>query len=218
MWASSTATAYTPYDISTVKVKKCGKNLFNIVNVVDRVNYENGREVGVKKIENDTALQVTTSSTSSGSLDQRSSTLKDLAPEIRAGKTYTLSANTTGRDAKIYLTLSKAMWSFGTSRTLTDDDLNSTVVWYASGSGTTAVVSNIQIEDNTGATQFEPYIEPVEYPVNADGTVEGVTPIYPATTLVTDTEGAVIDCTYNRDINKAFEELYNAIISTGGNV
>ena len=65
---------------------------------------------------------------------------------------------------------------------------------------------------------YAPYIEPIEYPVSVDGTVEGVTPIYPTTTLMADTEGAVIDCTYNRDINKAFEELYNAIISTGGNV
>ena len=215
----TTATAYTPYieDFSAVKVKKCGKNLFNIVNVVNRVNYESdGREVGIKKIENDTALQISTPSTSSGSLDQRSSTLKDLAPEIRAGKTYTLSANTTGRDAKIYLMTSKATWTFGTSRTLTDDDLNSTVLWYASGSGTTAVISNIQIEDNTGATQFEPYIEPVEYPVSADGTVEGVTLIYPTTTLMTDTAGAVMDCTYNADtkkyIDKKFAELQALIL------
>ena len=74
------------------------------------------------------------------------------------------------------------------------------------------------IEVGTGDKVYAPYIEPIEYPVSADGRVEGVTSIYPNTTLITDTAGAVIDCTYNRDINKAFEELYNAIISTGGNV
>ncbi len=77
---------------------------------------------------------------------------------------------------------------------------------------------NIQVEVGDVATDYEPYVEPVEYEVFADGTVEDVTSVYPTTTLMTDTEGAVIDCTYNRDINKAFEELYNAIISTGGNV
>lgn len=75
-----------------------------------------------------------------------------------------------------------------------------------------------QLELGSFGTEYEPYVEPVEYNVNADGTVEGVKPIYPCTTLMTDTVGAVIDVEYNRDINKAFEELYNAIISLGGNV
>lgn len=102
--------------------------------------------------------------------------------------------------------------------------------------GTT--VSNLtvypQIEAGTVPTEYSPYVpdisavkmkkyadEPdaaIEYPVNADGTVDGVTSIYPTTTLATDTAGAVIDVEYNRDINKAFAELYNAIISLGGNV
>lgn len=77
---------------------------------------------------------------------------------------------------------------------------------------------DVQVEVGTTATAYEPYKEPIEYPVSADGTVEGVTPIYPTTTLMTDTAGAVIDCTYNRDINKAFAELQQAIISLGGNV
>ena len=61
----------------------------------------------------------------------------------------------------------------------------------------------------------------------ADGTVEGVTSLYPYTTLLLDSDdantvanlGSVnISVEYNRDINKAFEELKNAIIATGGNV
>ena len=38
------------------------------------------------------------------------------------------------------------------------------------------------------------------------------------TTIMTDTEGAVISVEYNKDINKAFAELYQAIISLGGNI
>ena len=75
-----------------------------------------------------------------------------------------------------------------------------------------------QIELGSVGTEYEPYIAPIEYPVNADGSVDGVKSIYPSTTLVSDTSGAVIDVKYNRDINKAFEEIYNAIISLGGNV
>jgi hypothetical protein len=75
-----------------------------------------------------------------------------------------------------------------------------------------------KLEQGTTATEYEPYIEPVEYVVSADGTVEGVKSIYPATTLTTDTVGALIEVDYNRDINKAFAELQQAIISLGGNV
>lgn len=75
-----------------------------------------------------------------------------------------------------------------------------------------------QIELGSVATESEPYKEPVEYEVNADGTVNGVKSIYPGTTLTTDAMGAVIDCEYNRDINKAFAEIANAIIALGGNI
>ena len=65
---------------------------------------------------------------------------------------------------------------------------------------------------------FEEYKEPTIHPISADGTVEGVTSIYPTTTLMSDTEGIVLNVEYNRDINKAFEELTQAIVSLGGNV
>lgn len=57
-----------------------------------------------------------------------------------------------------------------------------------------------------------------EYTPTADGTVNGVTSLYPCTKLSTDVDGIVIECEYNRDINKAFEELQQAIISLGGTV
>lgn len=83
-------------------------------------------------------------------------------------------------------------------------------------------VSNLtfhpQLEIGAVATEYEPYIAPIEYPVNEDGSVDDVISVYPSTTLMTDTAGAVIDVEYNRDINKAFAELYAAFISLGGNV
>ena len=63
-----------------------------------------------------------------------------------------------------------------------------------------------------------PYKEPIIYSLDKDGVAEGITSVYPNATLLTDTAGAVIDVTYNRDLNKAFAELYNAIISIGGNI
>lgn len=96
------------------------------------------------------------------------------------------------------------------------------------------VVFKPQLELGTTATPYTPFVPDVsaatlirdgvyetdvqEYTPNADGTVEGVTSIYPSTTLSTNTPGVLIECEYNRDINKAFTELQNAIISLGGNV
>ena len=71
---------------------------------------------------------------------------------------------------------------------------------------------------NTPITDYEPFIEPIEYDILADGNVEGVNSLYPATTLVPDTNGVLVEAEYNRDINKAFEELTQAIISLGCNV
>ena len=58
------------------------------------------------------------------------------------------------------------------------------------------LITDIQLELNTTATDYEPYVEPTEYIPNADGTVNGVTSLYPNTTLMTDTEGVLIDCEY----------------------
>lgn len=89
------------------------------------------------------------------------------------------------------------------------------VMW--EGLNTTTVV-NGQLELGTSATAYEPYKEPIIYSLDKDGVAEGITSVYPNATLLTDTAGAVIDVTYNRDLNKAFAELYNAIISIGGNI
>lgn len=91
-----------------------------------------------------------------------------------------------------------------------------------------------QYELGTTATSYTPYISdltsiivtrygtvetdsPQTYIPAADGTISGVKSLYPTTTLMTDTEEAIISAEYNRDINKAFAELQQAILSMGGN-
>ncbi len=91
-----------------------------------------------------------------------------------------------------------------------------------------------QLELGTTATAYIPFISdltsvtvtrygtveadsPQTYIPAANGTVSGVKSLYPTTTLMTDTEGAIIEAEYNRDINKAFAEMQQAILSMGGN-
>ena len=87
-----------------------------------------------------------------------------------------------------------------------------TKVWFWNAASETGkTYSNFVFEEGDSVS------EPTTYKVNSDGTVEGVTTTHPLTTLYTDTPGAVIECEYNRDINKAFEEITQAILSLGGN-
>lgn len=71
-----------------------------------------------------------------------------------------------------------------------------------------------QVEFGTISTDYEPH-QGTSYTPNADGTVEGVTSIYPTTTLMTDTEDVILDVEYNRDANKVIAELY-ALVLQGG--
>ena len=98
--------------------------------------------------------------------------------------------------------------------------------------GKQVVFSDIQLEEGTSVTTWVPYIKDLtnvqvkkyrngavseRHSVSADGAVYGVTSVYPYTTLSIDI-GAVMDCTYNRDLNKVYEAFCNAIIALGGNI
>lgn len=78
-------------------------------------------------------------------------------------------------------------------------------------------VSNIQVELGTVQTDYEPYVEPITSVADENGNVEGIISAYPTTILSAD-DGVTISAEYNKDINKAFAELKNAILSLGGNV
>lgn len=55
-------------------------------------------------------------------------------------------------------------------------------------------------------TEYEPYKEPIEY---AQG--EDIKSIYPTTTIMTDTAGAVVEVEYNKDANKVVKSLEDRI-------
>lgn len=221
---------YTPYvaDVSSVKVKKLGKNLIPFP-------YANSSQkmAGITFTVNDDG-SVTLNGTWDGSgvpvgarimdfyLIKRSSPLKAgryyLSSGLPSGGTYTyrLFGHIIRADG------SQVYYSTGETGQYFDIEDGDTIALSIRIGDEIGTVNNLtvypQIELGSVGTEYEPYITPIEYPVNADGSVDGVKSIYPSTTLMTDTSGAVIDVKYNRDINKAFEELCNAIISLGGNV
>ena len=231
-----TATAYAPYieDISTVKLKTWGKNLLNVNDIRASTN------TATLEIRENSTIQVTAAVAKNCSLYCRIGKYQDFV-----GKTLTLSVNlaevTESATYKAFYSYYRGIDADGNA--VGEVTLNTTSVskpgrftftvaenenaeylelrfyvgYMFDKVGYTATLTELQLEMGT-ATEYEAYKEPVEYTVNEDGTVTDVVSIYPSITLATDTIGAVIDCEYNRDINKAFAELQQAIISLGGNI
>ena len=88
----------------------------------------------------------------------------------------------------------------------------------AKGTTINKAILKPQLELGSTNTVYEKYVPRKTFTLSADGTVTGIKNIYPTTTLLADKDNVVIDVEYNRDINKAFEELQNAILAQGGNV
>lgn len=66
--------------------------------------------------------------------------------------------------------------------------------------------------------EFEEYKLPKVYNSSYNGVVNKAISLYPSVTLLTDSPEVNIEMEYNRDINKAFAELQQAIISLGGSI
>lgn len=62
--------------------------------------------------------------------------------------------------------------------------------------------SEMQLELGETYTEYEPYTEPQIATATADGTVEGLKSVSPNMVLISDNPNVLIDCTYNKDINK----------------
>lgn len=101
----------------------------------------------------DGSIRVTANGTSTGK------TLLQLAPDLVAGQTYTLCFKTTSvRDfIAILYDSHQYIWRNNTSKTITSNMLKGKVFFYSYDSQETATISNIQIEEGTVATPYQPY-------------------------------------------------------------
>lgn len=121
-------------------------NLFDISKVISNSNSQlinNGNNLTINAPNGSTAVQ--------GGTPNK---LSNYCPNCVIGETYILSADSTGTFKQIYLGTSRTYWTFNTSKTLTQDDLNSIVYWYASGINTSATISNIQIEKGNTSSSY----------------------------------------------------------------
>lgn len=220
----TTATTYTPYisDLSTVTVTRRGKNLFDINNptyaarskvntaflptikdgVISFNTYyaQRGGSGFVIPVEPNTTITISFDSVGS-----------DYWTEILAVESIL--------DNVVINTYLYPQFKNITKYTLTQQAGKHYILFMLDGVNGfhTAKIKNLQIEKGSTATPYEPY-QGQTYTSTATGEVVGVKSLYPTTTLITDTEGVIIEAEYNRDINKAFAEMQQAILSLGGNV
>lgn len=198
---------YTPYieDISTVKLLKQGKNL------ADSTLHSGGT------IKKDTYTEITykLNSVLPANIPLRAKLFFEDETRLDTGYQLTIRQRPYYQEGELLKdATNKAV-------TLTEEETSKAKYVYiyvnATGGATYGgkVPIGLMITLDT-PTEYEPYIEPTVYDVSADGIVEGVTSLYPNTTLYTDTSGAVIDCTYYQDGKKVKENLTDMILELGG--
>ena len=193
-----TATAYTPYlaSLAGVRVTRHGKNLFNpgTAELTDAQKTANG----------------VTFTAASGSVDVK----------LPAG-TYSISFKR-NKNGVLYLRNGKTESGYfsqiGAAETLATFNYTADADGYLRISSFTKelALTDLQIERASAATAYEPFTEKV-YTADQNGSFTGVTSLYPVTTLLPSSTGVSLTAKYNKDINKAFAALQQAIISLGGN-
>lgn len=92
-------------------------------------------------------------------------------------------------------------------------------LWFYSMAGVvfTDYKIKIQLETGKSATEFEASTSATAMP-DESGDVTGLPAAAPTMTLLTDTAGVTIDCTYNRDSNAVYAELLAKIAAMGGTI
>lgn len=131
--------------VSEISGKIVGKNLFDINKIKEISN-------AIKR-NDDGSLTIT--STFADSSVATKMALKDLA-DLEIGKTYIITFITTGKK-QIYLNEVKQYWMSDSVLTITQDMLNSNVRLYPKDTSSTDIVSGIQIEEASTATNYQLY-------------------------------------------------------------
>lgn len=135
-------------DDGSIQVTVGGRNLFDISKV---------KSVPGRLENNGDSLHITTVKGDSTAAGAGDNTLQDYAPGLKVGQRYYLSGNSTGIDKYIYV---GEIWSFGSSKVITESMLHFKVLFYASGEETESDVSDIMITLGSAALPYEPYRTP----------------------------------------------------------
>ena len=208
--SGSVATEHAAYiDTVGAKVKRCGKNLLP----------NNGESYSLN------GLTITTledgSVRMSGTATATTTHIFTWKADVINGQRYILSGCPSGgKTGQTYVL--RCYNSLG-DETVRDDEGNGVEFLFTNAHGNynfaILVISGVtldtvfkpmlrlaDVEDDT----YEPY-NGTEYIPASDGTVEGITSLSPNMTILTDTEGVIVECEYNKDTNKVIAKICDAL-------
>lgn len=134
----------------TLQKKTTGAQLFDVSKIEDTWN----GEYGIKNNRDGSIYLMAPSNTAA--CDTRKK-LKELCPELLADSVCVINAMTTGESRYIYLRGSNRSIGYGEKTTISNDDLESEVAFYASGINTEATISNIIVAIGETVLPWEPY-------------------------------------------------------------
>ena len=204
----STATEYTPYvaDLSAVGVSRLGKNL--IPSFIHKYNYS----LDYKEFNSENAISL------QKGIYMISGTEKPILQFFDIStKEQLLVSDVAEKGSSSYSVVWDGYALMPASQTVNDTTITILKPVIVTMAGQYTEITDCQLELGTTATDYEPYIEPQTVTANADGTVEGLTSLSPNITVTTDTEGVVIDMTYNADtkmyIDNKLAEISTAIVN-----
>ena len=212
------ATTYTPYvpDLTAVKVSRCGKNLLSYPYVETTLTRN-----GITFTDNGDGT-ITANGTATADTQFR---LQDTVVypdnynpfKYLIGKTVGINGSPDGSSKDTYAIQSIQTGQYGNMGfTISNSNRYRFAIFIKSG----ITVSNLVFKPMIylrGVTNYDyEFYNRTDYTPTADGTVNGVTSLYPNTTLMTDTNGIIIDCDYYKDIDKAYNKLSAAIALSGG--
>lgn len=173
---SKSGTIITANDVSPlehdVKVKVHGKNYFNIAAIPTTTASVSSAHVS--EVGDDYIVITTLDGYTGNGYCTVPTKVKEACPALEVGKTYILSADTESDSSNIYLPGIQKSWLFHTPIVMTEEILNSSMTLYgfSMGSGLgpgDCRISNIQIEEGSIATDYEPYIDPTTVTVTSCG-------------------------------------------------
>lgn len=199
----TTPTSYTPFisDLTTVNVKTGGKNILSYP-----YSHGTGAINGITwTVNSDGSIIANGTATAQSYFYLRTNI------SLQAGKVFVQGLGDSYSKG-INMRVNNIRYVYADDKTVNIPDGYTDTIYLFVKSG--ATVDNVLIKPPFACYNDDDIVK--EYEVNSDGTVEGVTNLYPDTTLLTDTNGAIIDCNYYKDIDKTFDELLTNVALSGG--
>lgn len=224
--SGETITEPTPYiDPATVTVRRCGKNLFDVSNYKTLngnldVNEQNGYSHIVQG-----AVGSSTNSYSSGAFTIKLPSVIPIKEVLTVSLYVTLQEQGAWSNAFRLWCVDRAedfadyrtfelevgkRTKITASFTVENADSLARLTFYVNNNKLLIELDTLQIEKSNYAEEYESY-KGTDHTPSSDGTVSGMTSLSPNMTILTDTEGVVVECEYNKDTNKVIQKLADAL-------